>query len=134
MSQIPKGQMYRPIITGTPNVSRPQTTPVQTGGAQPQGQSFQELLNQSLKSQPLTFSKHAQQRTEQRGIQLGEEQIERLGSAVNMAQDKGLTQTLVMMDKNAFIVHVPNKVVVTVVDGNESNNAVFTNIDGAVFV
>lgn len=36
------------------------------------------------------------------------------------------------MDQLAFIVNVPNQTVVTALDQNESNEKVFTNIDGAV--
>lgn len=120
-----------PIITGRPDVS-PAGKPRET-----QTQSFQELLNRSIaqtKPQTLTFSRHAQARTEQRGISLSQTDVERLDTAVGKAQDKGLTDTLVFMNNTAFIVNVPNRVVVTVVDQGEADNTVFTNIDGAVIV
>lgn len=123
-----------PVITGKPFTENPGTVknPAQTG------QSFQDLLAQRInvnrQTQPLTFSKHAQARTEQRGISLSQTDMERLDGAVGKAQDKGLTDTLVYMNNTAFIVNVPNKVVVTVVDSSEADNTVFTNIDGAVIV
>lgn len=132
MSQIQKLQGY-PIITGRPDAARPPTKP-QTA---PGGASFQELLEQRLKQQStsqLTFSRHAQQRTQQRNIELSEGDLDRLGTAVGKAEDKGLTDTLVLMGGTAFIVNVPNRVVVTVVDGDEADSTVFTNIDGAVIV
>lgn len=99
------------------------------------GQGFQDILSRRLEqNQELTFSKHALTRTEQRGISLSQTDMTRLDDAVVKARDKGLTDTLVLMDNTAFIVNVPSKVVVTVVDSSDKNNNVFTNIDGAVIV
>lgn len=120
-----------PVITGgqaAQQAQKPQAQPVK---------SFQELLNRNLaqiKPQELTFSKHALARTEQRGITISQTDMERLDGAVGKAQDKGLTDTLVFMNNTAFIVNIPSKVVVTVVDSSETDNTVFTNIDGAVIV
>ncbi|MFR4382765.1 MAG: flagellar protein, partial [Roseburia sp.] len=41
-------------------------------------------------------------------------------------------ESLVVVDSLAFIVNVPSRTVVTAMDQNESENNVFTNIDGAV--
>ena len=41
--------------------------------------------------------------------------------------------SLVLMDKTAFIVNVPNKTVVTAMQVDESNENIFTNIDSVVF-
>lgn len=121
-----------PIITGNPS-----TTPVREPQTTKTGQSFQEILQRSIAandSDRLVFSKHAMSRTAQRGINLTGSDLERLSSAVELAQDKGLTDTLVLMDNNAFIVNVPARVVITVVEGGDRDNNVFTNIDGAVIV
>ena len=37
-----------------------------------------------------------------------------------------------MIDNLAFIVNTPSSTVVTAIDANESDNKVFSNIDGAV--
>jgi flagellar operon protein len=71
---------------------------------------------------------------EDRNIQLSEEQNERLESGVTKASEKGINESLVMVDSLAFIVNVPNRTVVTAMDQNESNHQIFTNIDGAVIV
>lgn len=97
------------------------------------GPSFQELLNQQL-TQKISFSKHANQRTEERNISLSQGDLVRLGEACDKAQQKGIKDALVIMKDSAFIVNAPNKVVITVIDKNEMNNNVFTNIDGAVFI
>ena len=58
------------------------------------------------------------------------EQQARLEEAVDRAEEKGMTESLVMVDDLAFILNVKNKTIVTAV--NDTSNAVFTNIDGAI--
>lgn len=83
-------------------------------------QSFDEIL----------FSKHATRRLETRQIDMTEEQRARLQDAASRAREKGLKEPLVMVDNLAFIVNVKNNTVITAV--NDTQNAVFTNIDGAI--
>jgi flagellar operon protein len=97
--------------------------------------SFQEILKQTKdasSTSELKFSKHAAMRMEDRNIKLSDEQNERLESGVTKASEKGINESLVMVDSLAFIVNVPNRTVVTAMDQEESNHQVFTNIDGAV--
>ena len=95
--------------------------------------SFDKILKQKAESaQELKFSKHAAMRLNDRNISLSEEQNERLESGVKRAKEKGIQESLVMVDSLAFIVNVPNKTVVTAMDQGESDEHVFTNIDGAV--
>ena len=95
--------------------------------------SFESILRKRLVSESgLKFSKHASKRLDERNISLSEEQSERLEAGVQKAGEKGINESLVIMDQLAFIVNVPNQTVVTALDQNESNEKVFTNIDGAV--
>lgn len=98
--------------------------------------SFQDILfkKQVQESGELKFSKHASLRLEERNISLTEEQNERLQNGVKKADEKGIQESLVMMDSLAFIVNIPNKTVVTAMDQRETDNNVFTNIDGAVII
>lgn len=98
--------------------------------------SFEEILKekQAERTAGLKFSKHASMRLEERNISLTEEQNERLMSGVEKAGEKGIRESLVMLDSLAFIVNIPNKTVVTAMDQTETNNNVFTNIDGAVII
>ena len=82
----------------------------------------------------LKFSKHAAMRLEDRKINLSKDQSERLEAGVLKASEKGIQESLVMVDSLAFIVNVPNKTVVTAMDQGETEQNVFTNIDGAVIV
>lgn len=101
------------------------------------GLSFEEILKQKqdvTESSELKFSKHATMRLADRNISLSEEQNERLESGVMKAKEKGINESLVIVDSLAFIVNVPNKTVVTAIDQTETSDNIFTNIDGAVIM
>ncbi|MCL2579663.1 MAG: flagellar protein [Oscillospiraceae bacterium] len=115
----------------------PPKPPAIKGGAQ--GTNFRDMLSQRLavsetRTRELTFSKHAQARVEQRGVELTPEDIERLGQAISLAEEKGINASLIYLGDTAFIVNIPSKVVVTVVDSEQPEPNVFTNIDGAVIL
>jgi flagellar operon protein len=96
--------------------------------------SFQDILEkqQTLDSKALKFSKHANDRLASRNIDLSDEQLERLETGARKAKEKGINESLVMVDNIAFIVNIKNKTVVTAV--NDSDDKIFTNIDGAVII
>nr|WP_330388420.1 TIGR02530 family flagellar biosynthesis protein [Pseudobutyrivibrio ruminis] len=99
------------------------------------GASFEDIFKQKLdNASELKFSKHAAQRLDDRNIKLSEEQSLRLEEGVQKASEKGITDSLVLVDTLAFIVNVPNQTVVTAMDQTESDENIFTNIDGAVIV
>lgn len=95
-------------------------------------ESFANIL-QGKVNQELKFSKHANERLENRSIALSEDQLNRLNKGIGQARGKQIQESLVMMDNLAFIVNVKNNVVVTAMEQGESGQ-VFTNIDGAVIV
>lgn len=78
----------------------------------------------------LKFSKHANQRLSDRNIDLTQNQLERLEEGTRKAKEKGINESLVMIDDLAFIVNIKNNTVVTAVNQEKEN--IFTNIDGAV--
>lgn len=98
--------------------------------------SFEEILRKKQSEQipELRFSKHASMRLEERNISLTTEQNERLENGVAKASEKGIKDSLVMIDSLAFIVNVPNRTVVTAMDQTEQQDNIFTNIDGAVIM
>lgn len=96
-----------------------------TGGPE---KSFERVLHDT--ADEVRFSKHAARRLELRNISISEEQKARLEDAADQAMEKGMTESLVMVDDLAFILNVRNKTIVTAV--NDTANAVFTNIDGAI--
>lgn len=86
------------------------------------------------RQQQLKFSFHAQQRLMQRGIELKPEQLTKIVNAVEQAAAKGAKDSLVLYQDIAMIVNVPNRTVVTAMDGNSMQEHVFTQIDSAVVV
>lgn len=98
-------------------------------------QSFEEILkNQIRENKELKFSKHAQERVAQRGIEVTPTLISDLEKAVDKARDKGAKDVAVIGQNEAFIVNVPNNVVVTAMSYLELKNSIFTNIDSAVIL
>ena len=101
--------------------------------------SFEDVLRQKqnetvMESSELKFSKHAASRLNDRNIALTDSQNVRLENGVKQASEKGITESLVLVDSLAFIVNVPNRTVVTALDQTEANSNIFTNIDGAVII
>lgn len=121
------------IIRQTQRINSDPTGKAKEVDSKAAGRSFQEILNEQLK-EGLSFSKHANQRTEERNITITESDMTRLADACDRAQEKGIKDALIVMNDSAFIVNATNKVVITVVDKNEMKSNIFTNIDGALFV
>ncbi len=67
-----------------------------------------------------------------RNIELTQDQMQRLNQGKIEAGEKGIKDSLILVDQLAFIVNVPNNTVVTAMDQTENKSNVFTNIDGAV--
>lgn len=82
----------------------------------------------------LRFSKHAGERLADRNINLTKEQLERLEEGARRAQEKGIHDSLVIMDDISFIVNIKNKTVITAMDTSSKEENVYTNIDGAVII
>ena len=99
------------------------------------GTPFSEILKNkqtSSETGELKFSKHANERLASRNIDLTDDQLVRLESGAKKAGEKGINESLVMVDNLAFIVNVKNNTVITAV--NDGEDKVFTNIDGAVIM
>ncbi len=98
------------------------------------GDILEKVQGQSQKAGAIKFSKHATDRLATRDITLDDEQLDRLQDGIIRAGMKGIRESLMIMDRLAFIVNVPSGTVVTAMDSELSNEQVFTNIDGAVIV
>ncbi len=96
------------------------------------GASFAQILEQRAQAgdTALRFSRHANERLASRSIALSNEQVRRLEAGAARASEKGIVESLVMVDDYAFIVNTKSNIVVTAVAGGEDR--IFTNIDGAV--
>ncbi|MBD5465827.1 MAG: flagellar protein [Lachnospiraceae bacterium] len=102
------------------------------------GASFFDILaaktGELEESGDLRFSKHAANRLQNRNIDLTEGQLKRLAEGANKAGEKGIKESLVLVDDLAFIVNVKNNTVITAMNQGETDNHIFTNIDGAVIM
>lgn len=95
-----------------------------------QNASFKDILENSINK--LTFSKHALERLNKRHINLSTSQLERLTKGADLAKQKGIKESLVLLDDYAFIVNTKTNTVVTAMGNDEKK--VFTNIDGAIIM
>ena len=120
-------------VNNTNNLNR---TNMQTQIGADFGTLLKEQLdkNSGANEKTLQFSKHAQDRIAQRGIEINDELIQGLNTAVSKADAKGSKDIVIFDSMNAYIVNVPNKTVVTTMSGSEMRDNVFTNIDGAVIL
>lgn len=99
------------------------------------GASFEAVLNEQLnKNSEVQFSKHAKERLEQRGIAMTGTLMDSLNVAVAKAKSKGAKDVVIIGENQAFIVNVPNNVVVTTMQGREMKDNIFTNIDSAIIL
>lgn len=101
--------------------------------------SFEEILKQKQldevqKSSELKFSKHANERLAARKIDISNEQMMRLLNGTKQANEKGINESLVIVDNLAFIVNVKNNTVITAMEQSDTGENVYTNIDGAVII
>ncbi len=106
-----------------------------------QGMSFEDVLKQqwqikenSATDGSLKFSKHAGERLRQRNITLSDEQIKRLQDGAKKAEEKGIIESLVIMDSLSFIVNTKSNMVITAMEQSSDADNVYTNIDGAVII
>lgn len=99
--------------------------------------SFRKILEQTAEKESgktLKFSKHAANRLAERKIELTDGQLGRLSEGMAKASEKGIRESLVIMDELAFIVNVPSNTVVTAMSRTQTQENVYTNIDGAVII
>ena len=118
-----------------------QKTKESTDAAAMQGMSFEDVLRQQWKKNDnsvtdgsLKFSTHAGERLRQRNITLSDEQMIRLQNGARKAEEKGIKESLVIMDSLSFIVNTKNNTVITAMEQSGDTDNVYTNIDGAVII
>ena len=93
-----------------------------------------KLKNTDGEINALKFSKHASERMTSRNINMSSEQMERLKNGTTQANEKGINESLVLVDDLAFIVNVKNNTVITAMEQSDNMENVYTNIDGAVII
>lgn len=98
--------------------------------------SFDQVLQQKLQQtqNQLQFSKHSQERIQQRGIEVTEDLLVQMNEAADSARQKGAKDVVMITQQAAFVVSVANNTVITAMNGNEMKQNIFTKIDGAVLL
>ncbi|HHY47676.1 MAG TPA: flagellar biosynthesis protein [Firmicutes bacterium] len=132
MSGFETGRVHRahPEPQAHP-VSGGRPVPAATGPGR-DSESFDAILRRELDNRAVRFSAHAEARIRMRNIKFTDEDFARLQRGVERVAAKGVRDTLVLLDGVALVVNVPNRTVITAVDGPSLKESVFTNIDGAV--
>ncbi|NUM53935.1 MAG: hypothetical protein HUU46_09855 [Candidatus Hydrogenedentes bacterium] len=103
--------------------------------AKPGPTAFADVFAEQLRGgKAVKFSAHATQRLADRRIALTQNDEASIARAVDKAAAKGARETLLLMDKLALVVSVPNRTVITAMSQHELGDTVFTNIDSAVLV
>ncbi len=96
---------------------------------------FQQMLSKEIdQKQAVQFSKHAVMRLAARDIQFSHDQMHRIEEGIEKAREKGIRDSLVLVDDVALVINVKNRMVITAMDQNQQKQNIFTNIDGAVIV
>lgn len=122
------------VSTGSGVGAPSQTTQQQT--VNEAGNSFaDELRSQLEKQSAVGFSKHAIKRLEDRNIDvMSNDQLERLNKGVELAAEKGSSDTLILVDQTAYVVSVANNKVITTLNQDDLKGNIFTNIDSTVIM
>lgn len=115
--------------------------PAANAKTQSPGPSFDQVLQStgntlaaSAARAGIKFSGHAQTRLSSRQITLSDHDVARLGQAMTKAASKGAKDSLVLMDKTAYVVSVANRTVITAVASDALKENIFTNIDSAMIL
>ena len=96
------------------------------------GASFADILDNA--SRKVSFSNHAMQRLESRNLKLSDQDLQKLDDTVDKMAQKGAKESLIYMKDMAFVVSVPNRTVITAMDGSSAKENIFTNIDSAAIL
>lgn len=93
--------------------------------------SFNDVLAAESK---LKISKHASERIRERNIEITDQLWQTIGEKVQEARQKGVTDSLVVLNEAALLVSAKNNTVVTAMNRGETANRIFTNINGTILI
>ncbi len=136
MVDITKQAMLSRAISSATPANSTNTKNITGANTNVQSTAFKDLLQTKIDSANTTieFSKHAQQRLEERGIDLSDNLLTSLSDSVAKASEKGAKNILAMSEQSAFIINVPTNKVITAMNQSEMKQNIFTNIDSAVIL
>lgn len=127
----------RNLQISTGNVNTAKAGNAEKAGNTQSGETFAQALQSELdaRNSAVGFSKHAMKRIESRNIEiLDSDMLQRLNDGIEIAAEKGSNETLVLVDKTAFVVSVKNRTVITTMSQDDLKGNIFTNIDSTVIM
>lgn len=125
----------RNLQVGTNYNTKVNTTSTQKVSDPKQSPFAKQLQEVQQQKNGVQFSKHAIERINSREIDVFEEnKLERLNKGIEIAQQKGASETLVIVDSTAFVVNVKNNKVITTMAKEDMMGNIFTNIDSTVIM
>lgn len=130
-----QNRLATPIRTGTAGLQSPAGAARRNAAGQeaPEVQSFRAVFEGLCQKEAgVTFSRHAASRLEERQIPLSESSLHRLNEGVRIAREKGMNDTLIIVDDSAFVVNAGSNRVITSL--SDLRGRAITNIDGTVIV
>ncbi len=92
---------------------------------------FKDFLNQQHQ---LKISKHAQERMNARNIKVSDQKWDQVLNKLSEANQKGVKDSLIILDNAAFIVNAQNKTVITAMEKTEMTSKIITNINGTILI
>ncbi|GCD08970.1 TIGR02530 family flagellar biosynthesis protein [Clostridium tagluense] len=96
---------------------------------------FKQVLEKQIKKEEcFTISSHAAQRLNSRNIDFDATDMEKINQGINIAEDKGAKQSLILYKDMALITSIKNRTVITALDKNQSEINIITNIDSVVMI
>jgi flagellar operon protein len=126
MNEISIKQLENRIINSTPSYKVEKSTNCK---------DFGQVLERIQKAnEGLIFSKHALNRMDNRNMTLDSTELDKLKTAIEKAEMKGVKDALILIGDKAFIASIKNKTIITTLNKEQIKDNVFTNIDGAVIV
>lgn len=106
-----------------------------TAGKAKNTDSFQSILfDQLVNNRQLNVSAHARKRMEERNIVLHQQDWEKINTAVERAEAKGVNNSLLIHGQTALLVSIKNRTVISALDEEGMKEHIFTNIDSAVII
>lgn len=96
--------------------------------------AFHQILEEARRENGVIFSAHALGRLEQRKIEFGREDLQKISRAMDRIAAKGARSPLLLYNNVALLASVPNRTIITAVDGAMEKEQLYTNIDSAVIL
>ena len=87
-----------------------------------------------IERQAVHLSAHAVERLAQRDISMTPQDQKDLARAVDILDQKGARDALILREDAAFVVNIPNRTLVTAISHSELQQRIFTQIDSTMLL